>query len=64
MESEQTIKRIPSYCAMCLSSCGCMVVVENERLIAIEPDPSHPTGKALCAKGRAAPEYVYNGDRI
>ena len=39
-------------------------MVQNERLIAVEPDPSHPTGKALCAKGRAAPEYVYNEDRI
>lgn len=30
----------------------------------MEPDPSHPTGKALCAKGRAAPELVYNSQRV
>jgi anaerobic selenocysteine-containing dehydrogenase len=38
--------------------------VENGRFIALEPDPSHPTGKALCAKGRAAPELVYNSERL
>src|SRR5690606_37263737 len=26
--------------------------------------PSHPTGQALCAKGRAAPELVYHPDRL
>jgi anaerobic selenocysteine-containing dehydrogenase len=30
----------------------------------LEPDPSHPTGQALCAKGRAAPELVYQPDRL
>jgi anaerobic selenocysteine-containing dehydrogenase len=28
------------------------------------PDPTHPTGRAVCAKGRAAPELVYNPDRL
>jgi len=32
--------------------------------VALEPDPSHPTGKALCAKGRAAPELVYHSERL
>ncbi len=39
-------------------------MVENGRFVALEPDPSHPTGKALCAKGRAAPELVYHPDRL
>jgi len=39
-------------------------VVEDDRFVALEPDPSHPTGKALCAKGRAAPELVYHPDRL
>jgi hypothetical protein len=29
-------------------------VVENGRFVALEPDPSYPTGTALCAKERAA----------
>ena len=47
-------QRISTYCAMCVSRCGAIAVVENGRFVALEPDPSHPTGQALCAKGRAA----------
>lgn len=57
-------ERIPGYCALCISRCGSSALVENGRLVALEPDPSHPTGKALCAKGRAAPELVYHPDRL
>ncbi len=57
-------RRIPAFCPLCVSRCGCEAVVENGRLVALEPDPSHPTGKALCAKGRAAPELVDARDRL
>lgn len=57
-------ERIPCYCALCVSRCGSIAVVENGRFVALEPNPSHPTGKALCAKGRAAPELVYHSDRL
>jgi len=57
-------QRIPGYCAMCVSHCGSIAFVENGRFVALEPDPSHPTGKALCAKGRAAPELVYHSERL
>ena len=57
-------ERIPCYCALCISRCGSIAVVENGRFVALEPDPSHPTGQALCAKGRAAPELVYHPDRL
>ena len=60
----QSMERIQGYCAMCVSRCGSIAVVENGRFVALEPDPSHPTGKALCAKGRAAPELVYHSDRL
>ena len=61
---ESTRRRIPAFCPLCASRCGCEAVVEEGRLVAIEPDPSHPTGKALCAKGRASPELVYASDRL
>ena len=57
-------RRIPAFCALCVSRCGCEAVVEDGRLVAIEPDPSHPTGKSLCAKGRASQELVYAEDRL
>src|SRR5215468_7608542 len=57
-------RRIPAFCPLCVSRCGCEAVVEDGRLIGIEPDPSHPTGRALCAKGRASPELVEATDRL
>ncbi len=57
-------QHIPGYCALCVSHCGSIAVVEDGRFVALQPDPSHPTGKALCAKGRAAPELVYHPDRL
>ena len=62
--SDSSRRRIPAFCALCVSRCGCEAIVENGRLVAIEPDPSHPTGKALCAKGRASPELVAAPDRL
>ena len=34
------------------------------RLLELRPDPSHPTGSALCVKGKAAPHIVEHGDRL
>jgi anaerobic selenocysteine-containing dehydrogenase len=64
LADKQSTGRIPGYCALCRSRCGSIAVVENGRFVALEPDPSHPTGQALCAKGRAAPELVYHSDRL
>src|SRR4051812_32550900 len=57
-------KIIHAFCALCRSRCGCKAVVEGDRLVAIEPDPDHPTGSALCAKGRASPALVDHPDRL
>src|SRR5512141_2769669 len=65
MSTDQTSsERIPCYCALCISHCGATAIIENGRFTALESDPSHPTGKALCAKGRAAPELVYHPNRL
>jgi anaerobic selenocysteine-containing dehydrogenase len=61
---QHTVERIQGHCALCISRCGSVAVVEDGRFVALEPDPSHPTGQALCAKGRAAPELVYHPDRL
>ena len=50
-----SVERIPTYCALCISRCGCLAVVEDGRLLRIEPDPDHPTGQGICIKARAAP---------
>jgi len=64
MTVQTHVERIPGYCALCISRCGAIAVVEHGRFVALEPDPSHPTGQALCAKGRAAPELVYHQARL
>ncbi len=55
---------VAAFCTQCRSRCGCLAVVENGKLISVEPDPAHPTGAKLCPKGRAAPELVYHPDRL
>jgi anaerobic selenocysteine-containing dehydrogenase len=57
-------QRIPGYCPLCISRCGCVSVVENGVLVKVEPDPNHPTGKSLCIKGKSAPELVNSADRV
>lgn len=61
---KQNKQSIPGFCALCKSKCGCISTVEDGRLVAVEPDPDHPTGKQICAKGRAAPDIVHSKDRL
>lgn len=56
--------QIKGYCGLCIARCGTVATVENGRFTRLDPDPSHPTGAAICAKGRAAPELVYSKDRL
>ncbi len=57
-------QRISGYCTLCRSRCGSVTVVENGRMVGVEHLPGHPTGGALCAKGRAAPEMVHSPRRL
>ncbi len=57
-------QRIAGYCTLCRSRCGSITVVEDGRMTGVEPLPGHPTGGALCAKGRAAPEMVDSPKRL
>jgi anaerobic selenocysteine-containing dehydrogenase len=56
--------QLPTFCALCVSRCGAIAIVEDGRFTALQPDPAHPTGQALCAKGKAAPELVHHHDRL
>src|SRR6185295_17656882 len=57
-------QRIAGFCGLCIARCGTIATIEGGRFTRLDPDPSHPTGAALCAKGRAAPELVYSKDRL
>ncbi|EMN1402236.1 hypothetical protein RJO58_004697 [Enterobacter hormaechei] len=47
---------IPGYCTLCRSRCGTLNEVIEDHLIKVRPNPEHPNGKAMCMKGKAAPE--------
>ncbi len=59
-----TRETLPTYCALCISRCGCLATVEEGRLLSVAADPAHPTGRALCIKAKAAPELVAHPDRL
>ncbi|WID94547.1 molybdopterin-dependent oxidoreductase [Bosea vestrisii] len=58
------IERHPGYCTLCRSRCGSITLVDGDRMVGVEPRADHPTGGALCAKGRAAPEMVHSPKRL
>jgi anaerobic selenocysteine-containing dehydrogenase len=64
MAPDLATKQVPTFCALCVSRCGAIATVEEGRLTALRPDPSHPTGQALCVKGKAAPELVNHSERL
>src|SRR6516162_1523269 len=64
MADQPSRQHIQGYCGLCIARCGTVAVVEDGRFTRLEPDPTHPTGQALCAKGRAAPELVYHPERL
>jgi anaerobic selenocysteine-containing dehydrogenase len=64
MADHTGVQRIHGHCGFCIARCGTIATVENGRFTRLDPDPSHPTGHAICAKGRAAPELVYHPERL
>ncbi len=57
---KQSTERVPGYCALCISRCGSVAVVEDGHFIALEPNPAHPTGKALCVSVTLVDGLVYS----
>jgi anaerobic selenocysteine-containing dehydrogenase len=54
---------VATFCPLCVSRCGARATV-TDGTFTLAPDPSHPTGQALCVKGRAAPEITAHPDRL
>ncbi|MGP4140292.1 molybdopterin-dependent oxidoreductase [Sodalis praecaptivus] len=59
-----TGKVVKGYCTLCRSRCGTLNHIADDRLIAVSADASHPTGQAMCLKGKAAPELVDSSERL
>lgn len=54
-----------STCAMCEAGCGIVVRTREHKANKIEGNPLHPVNRgALCARGQAGLQMLYNPDRI
>lgn len=56
---------VASTCHLCSAGCGILVRVADGRVVKLEGNPMHPVNQGeLCPKGQAAPELLYNPDRL
>ena len=65
---DQTVPGVSTYyastCRECAASCGIIAETRDGRTIKLEGNPDHPVNRgALCAKGQAALQGLYNPDR-
>jgi len=66
---ENIIPGVPSYfattCGECSAGCGIIAKVREGRVIKLEGNPADPISQgAICARGQAALQGVYNPDRL
>lgn len=58
------VKEVHGFCTLCKSRCGAVYTVERGRITSVRPDGEHPTGAAMCPKGRSAPEIAHSTRRL
>jgi molybdopterin-containing oxidoreductase family iron-sulfur binding subunit len=66
---DNMIPGVPTYfattCGECSAGCGIIAKVREGRVIKLEGNPAHPISQgAICARGQAALQGVYNPDRM
>ncbi len=65
LETAQNERIVPTVCLLCPAGCGMLARVADGNLVKMEGSPMHPINLgALCPKGQAAPELLYNPDRL
>src|SRR5687767_13303088 len=65
---DQTVPGVSNYyastCRECAAACGIIAETRDGRTIKLEGNPAHPLNRgALCARGQAAVQGLYNPDR-
>jgi anaerobic selenocysteine-containing dehydrogenase len=63
MAEISTSTEVATYCPLCVSRCGARATVTGGTFT-LNKDPSHPTGKVLCIKGKEAPAITAHPDRL
>lgn len=58
------IQKIRGYCALCTAHCATIATVQDGRVARLDADPDHPNGGVMCIKGKAAPDLVYDPNRL
>src|SRR5690349_14891708 len=66
---DETVPGVSTYyattCRECAAACGVIAETRDGRVIKLEGNPEHPLNRgALCARGQAALQGLYNPDRI
>src|SRR3989441_10559355 len=66
---DQTVPGVSTYyatlCRECTTGCGVIAETRDGRTIKLEGNPEHPLNRgALCARGQAALQGLYNPDRF
>src|SRR5229473_198623 len=66
---ENMIPGVPTFfattCTECCAGCGIIAKVREGRVIKLEGNPGEPISQgAICARGQAALQGVYNPDRL
>src|SRR5919112_1515424 len=66
---DQTVPGVSNYytstCRECASACGIISETRDGRSTKLEGNPEHPLNRgALCARGQAAVQGLYNPDRL
>jgi len=66
---DETVPGVSTYyattCRECAASCGIIAETRDGRVTKLEGNPDHPLNRgALCARGQAALQGLYNPDRI
>lgn len=65
LQTASSEKIVASTCHLCSAGCGVLVRVADGRVVKLEGNPMHPVNQgSLCPKGQAAPELLYNPDRL
>src|SRR5205809_6229011 len=66
---DETVPGVSTYyattCRECSAACGVVAETRDGRAIKLEGNPEHPLNRgALCARGQAALQGLYNPDRF